>query len=91
MKEYNANNNLKTKTELSLSNFHEVLTDNSFDDSKNKIDYEKLLIRQRNVNDIKFSFLIQFYFYQIHKYILYILTLLFCLYSLPKFYKIEAL
>ena len=91
MKEYNANNNLKTKTELSLSNFHEVLTDNSFDDSKNKIDYEKLLIRQRNVNDIKFSFLIQFYFYQIHKYILYILVLSFCLFSLPILYKIESI
>ena len=44
-----------------------------------------------NQEEIKFSFLFQFYFYQIHKYILYILTLLFCLYSLPKFYKIEAL
>ena len=44
-----------------------------------------------NQEDIKISFLFKFYFYQIHKYIFYILALFFCLFTLPNFYKIEAL
>jgi len=69
------------------------------DETHSEIEKERLSKQENNdfidikinEDDIKISFLFQFYFYQIHKYIFYILVLLFCLFSLPKFYKIESL
>ena len=89
--------NLKNKNKSEINN-EEI---DYSDEEETYSEMEKEILSKHENNDfidikikqeeIKFSFLFQFYFYQIHKYIFYILTLLFCLYTLPKFYKIDAL
>ena len=94
--EYNKkqkNEEYKTKIELDLdNNLNDDFDDNDSENISKKVKkYEDILMRKRNVKDVKYSYLVQFFIYQIHKYIFFILVLLFCLYSLPNFYKIQAL
>ncbi len=97
--EYNKkqnNENDKTKIEIDLDDNINVEDDDStlndnYSITKKVKKFENILIRKRNVEDVKFSYLLQFFIYQIHKYFFFILVLLFCLYSLPNLYKIQAL
>ena len=86
----NNNENENDNNDDDNDTHNEVNDDNLFENSKKKSQYENLIRRKRKVEDVKFSFLFQFYFHQIHKYIFYILVLSFCLFSLPILYKIEA-
>ena len=98
--EYNKNvllEDKKAKIEINLENdlndseYEEDNNDNIQEKQKEKEKEEEINLRKRNVEDVYFSSLFQFYFYQIHKYLFFILVLFFCRYTLPYFYKIEAL
>ncbi len=86
---------LKTKMEIDLEIDEEEINNNyniSEDEKENNTKYyEESLIRKRKTEEVKLYSLIQFILYQIHKYIFFILTVSFCLFSLPNKYKIEAL
>ena len=98
-KQKNEENKTKIEIDLDENINEEDEDDNDINNDKNDINginkkikkYDKILIRKRDVKDVKFSYLFQFFIYQIHKYIFFILVLCFCLYSLPIFYKIQAL
>ncbi len=86
----NDNENENDNNDDDNNTHNEINDDNLFENSKKKSQHENLIRRKRKVEDVKFSFLFEFYFHQIHKYIFYILVLSFCLFSLPILYKIEA-
>ena len=89
----NNNNNLNN-FELNDSK-NKIKTNDDDDDDESEIDKNEhnknYLNEKNNFNNITLSLLFRFYFYQIHKYILYIITLSFCVFSLPNLYKIESL